>query len=301
MNILEFLKGLVPSFFKKDIKQKIDQIQMTLSSIVQPAVDAFRGGLNEKQLKSSFAKDFYSNFLGYIQAPFKGDPAPYSLAVDRASTNAIKLLDLLEQFIQTRLSETVEIEGLTYQKATVLRLIEMLDFFADYSIRNLAALTAAETNILAFGKPDGNPTTKRELAYLMEHRNAYIKLIAILVSDPKTIMAKLDDVPEVYVSAELGTTPALQGGQSDPLHLGSIAAISFIFHWVGIRMADWDAARWDRAQKDKMTLTLRLEALKSRQRNAPDARLEAMIQGSERELVLLRDRIDRIEAKARPV
>lgn len=297
MNILAFLKGLVPSFTKKDIREKIRNITTVLNTVVTQANDLVADTFNELAFKSAYGKNFTKSFVNYIGSPFKTDKSPFTSALAQAVTNGLKLLEQIQAYVDKNLTDTVHIEGLTYQKATALRLIELMDFFADYSIRHLNYLVASETNIDTFGHSDGIAVTKAELKYLDNNRAAYTILVGLLTLDPKKIMDKLDTVPEIMVAdSDSGTTPALMGGNADPLHLASIPGISFIFHWIGIRKVDWDLARFERAQKELVVIQLRLESYRQKQAGNPDARTESFIEGYERELILVRDKISRFEA-----
>lgn len=299
MNILDAIKRLLPSFGRKDVREKIRVISSKLMEIVIPMLAMYSEGLKDKELKSSFGKVFIAKLLQFLPSNVGSGNAPYVKVLTACNANLVKLLDQLSDYVGKHMLDQIHIEGITYQKATVLRLIELADFFVDYTSRHLQVLVAYETDMTAFGKGDLPSTTKAERNYLLDNRNAYFQLIELFYEDPKTILAKVMNIPEVLVvDTEVGDVPALTGGAADPLQLGIIPGVSRVFHWIGIRKVDWEIERYERAKKEKRSIELRLEALRQKMAGMVDARTEAIIDGYERELIMVRDNISRMEANA---
>lgn len=298
MDILSYLSNMLPTFGKKDVREKLRTISKKLTDIVKPSLELFRDTLKERALKSAFGKVFIKELLSVLPSRLQAGDAPFSYVLSLAIDNAVKLLDLLEQYIGKNMGESIHIEGMTYQKASVIRLIELLDFFTDYSNRNLSYLVASETNIEAFDRPDGNPFTPAALNYLRNNKVVYIQLIGLLLNDPKKILADIEKIPEIVMTdAGVGEVPALAGAAADPLRLGAFQCFSGIFHWVGLRMVDWEIERYEVAKKEKRDIELRLETLRQRRAGNQDAQAEAIIQAYERELILSRDKISKMEEK----
>lgn len=294
MSILNFVNGLIPSFGKKDVREKINVIGSKINEIAIPMIDNLLQDLNEAELKSAYGKK-----LSQL-ARNPHEKAPYLSYTKRSLESASKLTDLLQDFSGKHLGADIRVEGLTYQKANFLRLVELLDFFVDYSIRQMTFLVASESNIEAFGHGDGNPFTQAELRFLDINQSAWFRVAELLQNDPKTIVAKIEKVPEVLLAdGDPSQVPALAGGNADPLRMGFIPGVSHIFHWLGMRKVDWELARYDRAMKEKRDVELRLEALRQRRSGQIDARTESIITNYEKELTILRARIADMEDRAR--
>jgi hypothetical protein len=300
MDILAFLKNILPSFTKKDLREKLRTISSKFSEILHPTADTVFEGLDERKAKSTFFKTFVRELVSDSAAAVRNAAGPYKLVFMTAMGNGQKLLELIEQYVDKNVPSTIHIEGVTYQTGSVLRLVELLDFFADYSMRNFNFICASESEIEAFDKPDINPSTPAELKYLLRHRADYFKVMSLLAKDGKRIMAMLDDLPEITLGdVDSTTTPALAGAQGDPLQLGIIPVVSSIFHRIGITLVNYELDRYDRALKDKRVIEMRLEALRNRRNGNPDAAIEAVIDGYDRELVVLRQKISDYEERAR--
>jgi hypothetical protein len=298
MDILSYISAMLPSFGKKDVREKLRTIMKKLTDIVKPSADLFREVIKEKALKSAYAKSFIKDVVGVLPSRLQSGEAPFSYVLGQALDNAIKLIDLIEQYVGKNMGENIHIEGMTYQKGSIVRLIELLDFFTDYTNRNLSFLVASETNIEAFDRVDGNPFTPAALNYLKNNKVAYIQMLGLLLNDPKKIISDIEKIPEVVMTdAGVGEVPALTGAAADPLRLGAFQVFSGVFHWVGLRMVDWEIERYEVAKKEKRDIEMRLETLIQRRNGNQDAQAEAIIQAYERELILSRSKLATMEEK----
>jgi len=295
MSILNALKKLLPSFGRQDVREKLRLILSKLTDAVIPSFEAAKS-LPSANFKSSYGKAFVAAFNRFLPSNLRGKPDIYYTMLARALENAKTLTDLLDDYTGRQMGSAIHIEGITYQKASVIRLIELLDFFTDYASRQLAFLVASETN-LAFGQADSNPYTKAELAYLTAHLEGYFKSIELLYEAPKAIMAKVEKIPELLVDEnESASVDALAGASADPLHLGIIPLFTWIFTYVGMRKVDYEIERFEKVKAERRVVELRLEAY--RNISNPDARTQKIIENYERELTLLRQKISSMEVAA---
>lgn len=300
MTIQSFISGLLPSFGKRDVLAKIRNISKKLTDLVRPAVEVVAENLDEQNFKSAYGKAFMKSFTDVLPSRMKNDPKAFFKVVGVALDNGQKLLDLLEQYVGKNVGETIHVEGMTYQKASVIRLIELVDFFVDYTSRHLSFLVASETSIEAFKRPDGNPFTPAALRFLNDNRGNYIRVLNLLNGDPKAILANVEKIPEIVMAGtEVAEVPALAGSAADPLQLNAIPLISGLFHWAGLRLVDWEIERFEAAKRERNDIEMRLEYLRTSRTGQPDAQAEAIIDSYQRELTLIRDKIAKLEERTR--
>lgn len=298
MDIAGFIRDMLPSFGKKDVEEKLRMISTKVAKVLRPTLELFAETLNEASFKSAYAKAFMVDFLKFVPNNLRNVKSPYMRVLGVVSTNIDRLVDLLEDYVSKNMGSEIHIEGITYQKASVLRVIEVLDFVVDYSSRNLSLLTASETNIEAFERPDGQATSPADQRWLIANRAAYFQALDMLFTDPKALLKQIHDIPEILIGdVEIQSVPALANGAGDPLSLGAIPIVSHVFKWVGIRKANYDADRFERMMKEKQIIELRLEALRSRRGGEQSAQTESIIEGYESELILIRQRVAEAEAR----
>ncbi len=300
MILIEYVKKFFSSFKKNEIRERIRTVKHLLSNPVLQTVEVLDNDDQYKELdfKSTYAKKFIASFIQATPVRSKADRnKPYLSILRPAVVNAIALMDLLDEYVSKQLDEVIQIEGMTYQKATVLRLIELINFFGDYSIRQLSYTIASETNISAFSQIDHRPFSKDEETYLVgSNQVAFIRMIELLSNDPKSILQQIFKIKDVVIDEE--TSKVGLGSGDDPLRLGFIPIVSNIIMWNGIRQVDLDAERLDRAQKEERVIKMRMEALRQRiALGQADARTESILTNYDRELTLKRNQIKEMERK----
>lgn len=299
MNIIQFVKKLVLSKLgKKDIRDKLRGVVQKLEEVVLASIASILETASIASAKSSYGIKFTNDFMRMLPSSLRSKTTPYAV-IQKSLENASKLATLLDDFVGKDMPEQIYIDGITYQRATILRLVELLDFTADYASRQACYYVAAESNVQALGEGDKLPFTKAEEVAIISQQAAYFKAIELLYADPKSIMANLDKIPEVIITTDAGSDIAsnLAGGAA-VMSLGVIPIISPLFLFIGERKADWDYERYERCKKERKDIELRIEMMRQRGAGQVDARSESILKGYERELTLVRDRIAQLEVKA---
>lgn len=298
MNISAFLTKIQKTFTRNDVEDKIRNASKKIDKALRPAMELVFESLDESNAKSAYAKAVAKDFNLALPTRLKSERRPVAVFLPKAVVNAGLFLEQLEQYVDKNFMPNIHIEGISYQKATVLRMIELIDFFVEYSIRHLHYFTASETNIEDYGHPDGKASTQDEVRYLESNRGSWINLMSILQNDPKAAMKQVSEIPEIVLGdADAGSVPALAGASADPLHLGAIPLVSNMFRWVGIRLVHWEVERYERALKARRVIELRLENRRARLAGTTDAAAEAVVMGYENELILVNQRIKKMEEK----
>lgn len=299
MKALEFIRKLLPTFGKKDVREKLRLAVSKLADIIGPTLENFGSVFQAGKFASRYGQEFNAAFLKFVPSNIRSLRNPLLETIERAKDNAIKLGDMLTDHTAKVLKDTIYVEGITYQTVTVLRLIEILDFFGDYTSRFMLRLVTAESNTQYFNAPENGELSKSELAWLDEHRAIYFRILELLYEDPKVIMTKVMSIPEIIVAQgeEAVPVPALMGGAGDPLQLGVVPLLTPMLTAIAIRRVNNDIEKYERAKKERQAIQMRLEVLSQGGRGAVDARTQSIIEGYERELVLVRAKIAQMEGR----
>lgn len=300
MKPLEFIRKLLPSFGKKDVREKLRTAIAKLTDIIGPTLENFGAVFQAGKFTSKFGQEFNAAFLKFVPSNVRNLRNPLLETIERAKDNAVKLGELLTDHSAKVLKDTIHVEGITYQTVSLLRLIEVLDFFGDYTSRFMLRLVTAESNVQYFNSPEQGELSKAEIDYLDANRAMYFRILELLYDDPRLIMGKLTSIPEIIVNQAGGEAmpiPALQGGAGDPLELGVVPLLSGMFTAIGIRNVNREIERYERTKKESRAIQMRLEALNQGGRGAIDARTQSIIEGYERELVLVRAKLAQMEGR----
>ena len=296
-------KFLYDKFTKRDINDRIRSIMQKYDEVVLPLLPKVERAFAGQSPASSYATKFLSDFERTLPSNLrksKGIDAYMTISL-RSIKNARELLTLLENKVNNELPDVLYVDGITYQKATILRLIELLDFTADYASRQLCYYVAVESNTTALGKSATDlPYTKAEESGILTYQNSFFKTLELFYQSPKDILRTLTRIPEVMLTGdERSDLPSAKSSDLDPLTLGVIPMVSSLFLWVGEIQVDREIARYERAKKERRDVEMRIEVLKQHRNGQVDARTESILDGYTRELTLLRDKIETLERKAR--
>lgn len=289
MKILDYIKSFkFGKFFKRDLRDRIRVIRQKLEEVVIPSLEDIIANPDFQSPNTQYAKKFLVDFDKMLPSNLRGGRGNQYKIIRRSLGNAVDLCVMLEDLVAKEMPDTLYIDGITYQKGTILRIIELLDFTADYASRQLCYLVTAEVNKIEL------PFTKSEASILQERQFSYFKALEMFFAEPKTIINNIGRLPEVLLDTSSDVNAQQLG---DPIRLGVIPLITPFFSFVGTRMADWDYERYEKARKERKQVELQLELLRQRNAGEVDARTEAVIKGYERELTILRDKISRMEDK----
>lgn len=298
MSIVQFIKKIVSAKLgKKDLRDKLRGVAQKLEEIVLPALESILSNPDLQTPQSTYGKKFVADFLKMLPSSFKMKNPTFQV-MKTSLTNMSNLCTLLDDYIGKDLPEQIYIDGITYQKATILRLVEFLDFSADYAARQMCYYVASETNVQVLNAGDKPPFTKAEEVTVLAHQHAYFKAIEMFYVDPKTIMANIGKIPEILITPETENLPGSMVSEVDPMKLGIVPLISPFFMFLGERKVDWDYERYERAKRELKDIQLRIEILRQKNTGGANARTESILKGYERELTLTRDRIAQLEARA---
>lgn len=290
MSIATWLAKIIPSFGNKDLQLKIRNVASKNSEFLQPIIAQFYETFKSTQLSDVLAvrlTNMHRNVVGQRDADV-------FVAMSIVSDNIDKLTSLLEDYSKKHFTTQINVEALTFQQASVLKLIDIMDFVVDYSVRALNQVTAAEISKVAFDK--ASPATKAEQKFLDDNLNGYLEALKVLKQEPKYVMQEIEKIPSIIViNTETSEVPGLQGHE-DPLKLDAIPVISKVFYWWAIRKVDADLAKYERLKKIRRNVEFRIEALRSKNAGEePNARVESTLEKYEREVLILSDKIRRLE------
>ncbi len=293
MKILQFVREMVPSFRRDDVAEKLRMLREQLEDQTIPVFeqlvgDGFAG-------KSKAAQDFERAFKKTVNTRFRGEWTEVTLEVlKNISANA----PFFESLVEKNYSRDIVASGVTFRKAEILRLIALADFVTTYARQNLLYLLAAEGNLESHSLPNGKERPLPELKWLESNQNAFLRALNIMALKREELAEALDKVPEILINDESVITAEQTYGAValDPFANNLLALNWNPFYWIGVRMANREKLRMDRAKNEKRALEFRIEQLRLRKQGQADAKLEKTIEFYEDEVNLLAAKIAKYEA-----
>lgn len=292
MKIIEFIRQLAPVFRREDLIEKMRMLRIDLEDQTIPAFQ----GLVEAGIKnkSKVVVEFEKAFAKTVRTHYKGDWAEVTLQIlQNISAN----LSIYESMIDKNYAKDIIASGITFKKAELLRLFAIADFVVTYSRQNLLYLLAAEANVEARTLQMGKERPMPELNWLAANQLGYLKSMQIMAMRSADQVNAMNEIPDIIVNEDsLTTADATIGSlKLDPFAASMIPISWNPFYHMGVRLANRENMRIDRAKNEKRALEFRLEQLRMQGRGEQDARLEKTIEFYENEVNLLAAKIAKYE------
>ena len=115
MKPLEFIRRLLPSFSKKDVREKLRLALSKLADVVGPALENLAHALPSATYTSQYGKEFLASFLKFVPQRIRSLRNPLLETIEQAKDNALKLGEMLTDHSAKVLKDTIHVEGVTYQ------------------------------------------------------------------------------------------------------------------------------------------------------------------------------------------
>lgn len=211
--------------------------------------------------------------------------------VQTTVNEAIDVAQELEDLLERSLTAEVSREGLTYQQAQLLQLVDILTFFTRYARRLLTFIYVFETQIRGSVTSEDQPAQDRgmleaDIEYIQQNFIAFCSAINTIHLASVNLSKSIAEIPDVLITSDnLHTLPNQVGeAKLDPLRAGFIPVSVNPFLFFGKIRAEWQVANYKEAQEELTALQLRRMNLELVAQNKPDARLQKQIEYNDNEV-----------------
>ena len=293
MRILDYLRNMVSSITKDELKEKL----RILSQSLQKALEAFMGAESVlTTFKSKAGQQFEDDLSKTVRLPPRMTPVAY---IRQVLTNMGLTLEMIQAIAEKSYGKDITIEGITYRRAELLRTIGYMDFVASYSTQLLHYLLVAEAAIAAKDHAPGSERPRPELQWLKTNQAAFFSLLVTFSKPSREITKLLESIPDIVIGEDDDKIIAPQVGFSklDPLRNNFIPGISNTSLSIGIWWVGYQVAKYERLKEDVRSIELRLEQLRLQNEGKSDAQLERTIATYERYLNDTSEKVAKMEAK----
>lgn len=276
MNFYNFIVSLFPTFKRDDI---LDAAIGTRKSIMEHSLTAYESadqvwgktpftskeikGL-EKQYKSEVGISTRQSMIGDILF---------------ALQNSLKVLDYVVQKGKVIYSDNEASAGLTFQKATILRVVSVSDFVNKYSLDLLNYIHVCETKDTDAGK-DIEGISKAEEEMVISQFMDFCVAIRVLKVNMESLEKALAELPDATVSdlTEKTFISTMGAKKIDPLNLRGFSVRKNPIFIFGMLEAEKQEKKY-KAKKEMLELIqLRLMNLQKIRDKKQDASLDKEIE-----------------------
>lgn len=292
MNFSNFLKSLFPTFKRDEI---LDSVIATRKSIMEHSVQAYRSAeqvWGNEVFVSKEAKAIEKTYRSEVGLPGKRTMIS---SIHSTLQNALSVLDLIVQKGKVIYSENEASMGLTFQKATILRIVAVADFANKYSLDLLNYIYTVEARATKGGEGIDNVSKAEEELLIGQFHDFCIAINALNV-DVSSLEKALNDLPDAVVSemTERTFVSTLGAKKIDPLQLRNFSVRKSPFYFFGMMVAERQEKKY-KAKKDTLELLqLRLMHLQKLRDKTQDASLDKEINYYQGRITSLNHEIEKL-------
>ena len=293
MDIAKYLQSIIPAFSRDQVQEDLEDIAKEIDKHVLPIYAAANTELGGGKLLSANASSFEDIFEKNVGFKYKGN---HISAIYESMKNAKDLTKLLQRLVDENFAIDVTKAGFDLLRTNIMQLTEILSFTVRYARRHLNYIVLSEMGQYKDLKIE-DYFTAGERDWIKNGRMAFIKGIEIIHKPTSEIETKLKTIPSVLVTPEtVDTTHGVFGkDKTDPLDLRFIPIVLNPIYHIRIRIAEWQAAKYQEAKEERSMVELRLLSLKELKSGKDNASLEQQIEYNQERLSKLTAKIGRME------
>jgi hypothetical protein len=275
MRIFDFLRNLVTSFSKDEVKEKLRLIAQAVHETMSTYLTASEI-LGKPAFKSKAGKEFDTAFKRSVKAPYRGTTIE---VIYQVLLNLDSIADLLVSLVEKNYNKDITVDGITYKRAEIIRVLGFMDFTVTYARQLLHYILVTEANVQAKTLPDGKECPKPEIEWLKENQETFFRLINTFATKDREFIKKIEDIPEIGVGADDEHTivPTVGIQRLDPLKNNFVPGVTPMFMSIGIWWTQMQVARYERMKEDIRCIEFRIEQLRLQAQGKNDPQLEKTI------------------------
>lgn len=275
MNFFNFLKSLFPTFKRDEL---LDSVIAIRKSVQEHSVQAYRSA---DQVWGN--TPFVSKEAKALEKAYRSDvglPGKQSMitSISAAMDNTLKVLDLVVQKGKAIYSDNEASMGLTFQKATILRIVTVADFANKYSLDLLNYIYTVEAQATKGGEGIES-LAKAEVDMLISQFPDFCVAINVLKTDMSSLEKALNELPDAVVSemTERTFVATLGSKKLDPFQVRNFSVRKNPFYVFGMMIAERQEKKYKAKKETVELLQLRLLHLQKLRDKTQDASLDKEI------------------------
>lgn len=306
MPIPNMLAMLLPSFEATNLKNQLSSNCDSIAAL-EPQFQNLQelvGSVQGKPFKAKPVADLSTEIVKYLHSSgleVKGLRNASMLEYVIASMQNVQALrPFLEQCIDRDIGKTLVTSSLTFNKQTVLQLLDMIEFFVGYASTLINYITAEEIAAVQ----DSNIAVKgigpKDLQYLQTRKTSFCFAVRVLATPITKLKADYAEIPEAVFDEETYSQLVQQFGSNttDPLGMSSVPFPLSIVYRVRLNIAEWQMDRYDECVEAAKATELRILLYKKQlAAGEGDVHIEKLIEAHEKRLMELKYKRERLEKK----
>lgn len=304
MSAIDQLKKLLPSFEQSQLRDVLDKAFTRIHSNLLPQYRK----LNELVESTAKFKDEdvikldkeFTQFMQDAGLVVKSKRNPTSLDyIILTMENSAPLIEYLKERLKTDVGRSLMTDGITFNKHTLLQIIDCVNYFVDYSTMYLNYVTFKELNSVV----DSNIATAKlppdidtQLYTTVHTFSVASRVVAMPLSDLRGVYG---DIPDVIIDEDsIGDMKAVFGQKIDPLGFSHVPFPFSLIFYARLNIADKQMSDLEETIQTAKTVEYRIAAYQKKiALGGSDAASEKVLELQEKRLADLIYERERLEKK----
>lgn len=307
MAIPNALAILLPTFESTNLKNQLSSNCDAIGDALLPQFQNLQelvGSVEGKPFRSKPVTELSETLVKYLHTSgldVKGLRHPTMLEYVTASMeNVLQLRPFLEQCITRDIGKTLVTSSLTFNKQTVLQMLDIIDFFTGYCSILVNYITAEELASVEGSNIAVKGIGPKDLQYLQTRSVSFGIAVRVLATPIAKLKADYAEIPEAVFDEDTYNDMVKQFGSSatDPLGMSSVPFPLSLIYRARLNWAEWQMDRYDECVEAAKATELRILLYKKQQADGKgDAHIEKLIEAHEKRLMELKYKRERLEKK----
>lgn len=298
MDILKFVKSLLPNFERKTLLEDIRATREEIKSHTLPPFETAVSHFDHTKFESRLVQAFDRELEKTVKTRIRGNSV-------RLVYEALKFsqdhLDALESLGNRILSDDVARSAMTYQKAALLQTVQTVGFMVRYARTwlNWVLIEEAYATETPGSQPSANVMKNPELDYLSQYQESFFHALTVTLQSARDLEKTIKETPDALVEEDTyGVSRQTLGlTKIDPLRMGLFSVSWNPIYHVAMAVAEWQAARYKAAKEEAKLLELRLLQLEQEYRETPNAKLQENVEYNQERLDKLKYKLKKLEER----
>lgn len=278
MNIITFIKSLLPNFSKSRI---VDDARLSFTELEINTVPSYKEAeklFTDWKYRSDQMKDFNTIFKRIVKTD---NDVNMVVSISRALNKILDNKEYIQDKIDRNFEAEIVADGISSLKANLIRIAETVSFISDYALLFLNYIYILET--AEINKETGyvrSSLSPAEIEYLQKSFTDFCLGLNTLNKDKKKFASIVDEIPDVLLDINTGAVVLGTVGEEriDPLLLNNLSGNTYnpIYH-IRLMVTERQVTAYKRNKELKKVLEMRLLNLTMQLEKTPDAKLEKEI------------------------
>lgn len=299
MKILQFIKSLLPRIERSAIADDLRVTEKEFAKVVIPSWNSATEHFKLNKPISDELKTLQLLFTQRFNYNRSSKSSSFIVDVNLRLKNLHENILFINSVLDNEVSKDVIRDGLTMRAAFVIRAASNMSLISRYMLSLLNYIYMAEAQERDQELSEALQISKAEVRYVEETFERFATLYSDYSIEPDLFSKQLVGLPDVFINEKTeAVVRALYDKVTDidPLENGGLAGFGGNpIYMVRLQVAQWQNNRYESAKSKKRQLELRLAYLEMKQKGGSS---ESSL---EKEIMILQDRIEKLDYKLREV